>query len=270
MASKHTTILPGEWCAYLSKLCKQFENQHPLPSAEMILGNCDISTPKMYLMPPVIIWSPLEQFLMLKGKVMCPKCSHPDSLLHASVWRDGTKGRRSEPRKMYGEDGVTLLVGRVYTCTKGHEVVGYHPGIIKQIATCFISFNLWHVTGFTKQITRTIFSLLTSGLSIRGIQSILSEKQTSWYCSQRLKFIELCRGREGTFPSFTEWQQMFSSPLPSLHAMSGCFLQDFWGKEAIYRKCMQNTSILEDEAWLSCDHTFASAGTYIKHACCKL
>lgn len=186
MASKHTTILPGEWCAYLSKLCKQFENQHPLPSAEMILGNCDISTPKMYLMPPVIIWSPLEQFLMLKGKVMCPKCSHPDSLLHASVWRDGTKGRRSEPRKIYGEDGVTLLVGRVYTCTKGHEVVGYHPGIIKQIATCFISFNLWHVTGFTKQITRTIFSLLTSGLSIRGIQSILSEKQTLWYCSQRL------------------------------------------------------------------------------------
>lgn len=56
----------------------------------------------------------------------------------------------------------------------------------------------------------------------------------------------------GSFPSLVKW----SSP----HAVSGCFLEDFWEKEAIYRRCMQNTTVNEDQAWLSCDHTFASAG----------
>lgn len=262
MASKHTPNLPVEWCRHLSKLCKQFEKEGQL---QIALGDCasallsSISTPLMYLIPPVIIWSPLEQLPMLKGMVVCPKCSQPGSILHASGWRDGTRGRRSEPRRIYGENGVTLLVGRVYTCTKGHEVAGYHPGIINKIATCFVPFNLWHVTGFTKQVTQLIFSLITSGLSIHGIQKILSEKQTSWYCNQRLKFAILC-GKKDRFTSLSEWQRHFFSTLPSLHAVSGCFLEEFWGKEVTYTKCMQNTSIQDDEAWLSCDHTFASAG----------
>ena len=268
MASKPTPNLPVEWCSHLSKLCKQFEKEGQLQSSQILtLGDCAstllscISTPLMYLIPPVIIWSPLEQLPMLKGMTECPKCSQPGSILHASGWRDGTRGRRSEPRRIYGDTGVTLLVGRVYTCTKGHEVVGYHPGIIKKIPACFVPFNLWHVTGFTKQVTQLIFSLITSGLSIHGIQKILSEKQTSWYCSQRLKFVKFCGEKECSFPSLNEWQHHFLSTLPSLHAVSGCFLEDFWGKEAMYRKCMQNTSIQDDEAWLSCDHTFASAGT---------
>jgi hypothetical protein len=36
------------------------------------------------------------------------------SLLQASGWRDGTKGRHSEPRNIYREDGITLPVGRVH------------------------------------------------------------------------------------------------------------------------------------------------------------
>ena len=41
--------------------------------------------------------------------------------LHATEWRDGMRGQRSEPRKIYGCDTVTLLVGRVYVCTRGHD-----------------------------------------------------------------------------------------------------------------------------------------------------
>ena len=130
MAAKSS--LPTEWCVQLSQICCKFNDRNPSPP-EII--NCSTnSTPLMYLMPPAILWSPLEQLPTFKDKLVCPKC--PTSghiLLHASGWRDGSKGRRSEPRKIYGEDGVTLLVGRVYTCTKGHEVVGYHPGILKNI-----------------------------------------------------------------------------------------------------------------------------------------
>jgi hypothetical protein len=84
-------------------------------------------------------------------------------------------------------------------------------------------------------------------------------------CGFVLKLIELCGVKGCTFPSLTEWQQSFSSPLPSPHAMSGCFLEDYWkifGRriQVIYKKTMQNTSVDEVDAWLSCDHTFASAG----------
>jgi hypothetical protein len=131
-------------------------------------------------------------------------------------------------------------VGRVHTCTKGHEVVGYHPGIINEISACFILFNLWHITGFTKKVSYHITGQL--GISIHEIQTILFENQTLWFCGQRLKFIELCGVKDCTFPSLTEWQQSFSSPLPSPHAVSGCFLEDYWkifGREVRACKILQ-------------------------------
>ena len=65
------------------------------------------------------IWSPLEQFRGLtNGQIYCPKCDHNTAaVLRPRGWRDGTKGDRSEPRKIYGSIGVTHLVGRVYECT---------------------------------------------------------------------------------------------------------------------------------------------------------
>jgi hypothetical protein len=100
----------------------------------------------MYLMPPIIMWSPLEQFANIL--FTCPKCT-TSSVLHTREWRNGMHGSRSEPRKIYGVHGVTLLVSRVYACSANHEVVGCHPGILKQIPTSFIPFKLWHITGFT-------------------------------------------------------------------------------------------------------------------------
>lgn len=266
MATKKLLCLPTEWCAHLSQLCQQFDDENPSPPAKVSAGNCSSnSVPLMYLMPPVILWSPLEQFPVFKGKLNCPKCpSSGGTLLHASGWRDGSKGRRSEPRKIYGEDGIVLLVGRVYTCTKGHEVVGYHPSILRNIPTCFIPFNLWHITGFTKQVTQLIASLITSGLSIHGISKIIFQKQAFWYCNQRSKFVEFCKESTGNFPSLTEWQPKISSALPTPHAVSGCFLEDFWEKESLYKRCMQMTSVNADDAWLSCDHTFASASKFLK------
>lgn len=71
-------------------------------------------------------------------------------LLHATGWHNGGHGEQSEPHKIYGT-GVCLLVGQVYRCLMGHEVVGYHPGFLEQIQTCFIPFKLWHITSFTMQ-----------------------------------------------------------------------------------------------------------------------
>ena len=257
--------LPLEWCSHLAKVCHEFDDTKPrISPSTMVFGSCtqtllnSVDVPLMYLMPPVIIWSLLEQFPMLKSKIFCPKCTSSGlrgTALHASGWRD--EGRRSEPRRIYGDDCVTLLVGRVYTCTKGHKIVGYHPDIIRSIPACFLPFSLWHKTGFTKHLTQLITSLITSGTSIYGIADILFQKQAIWYCDQKKKFLELCGGESRRFPSLEEWQKCFTSSLPSQHAATGCFLQDFWTKEARYTKCMEETSI---DGWLSCDHTFASAG----------
>ena len=46
-----------------------------------------------------------------------------------------------------------------------------------------------------------------------------------------------------TFPSLEEWFELFSSSLPSNHSISSCFLADFWEKEDVYIKVMQNTTI---------------------------
>lgn len=262
-------LLPA-WCSHIAKVCQEFNDEHPTAPSVVTFESCPMTllenfvVPEMYLMPPLILWSPLEQFN--KVKIACPKCSVAgvaDVSLHARGWRDGMGGTRSEPRKVYGVNGVTLLVGRVYACSKGHEVVGYHPGILKAIPACFIPFKLWHITGFTIEQIQFIASLISFGVSIHKVRDILLERIGRWYHLQKLKFNEVNGGSVHPFPSKEQWSQCFSSLLPSQHAISSSFLADFWSKEDVYVKVMQNTSIDENNSWLSCDHTFASAGKLI-------
>ena len=66
------------------QLCKKCEGERPIPLTVTKLKNCpqtlldSVGTPLMYLMPPVILWSPLEQFSMLQKTFLCPKCSTPE------------------------------------------------------------------------------------------------------------------------------------------------------------------------------------------------
>ena len=263
--------LPLSWCTHLAKLCEDFDDQCPAAPAIMTFENCPRTllmetcvVPEMYLMPPIILWSPLEQFP--KIKVVCPKCTMlnvPNIPLHARGWRNGMGGLRSDPRKIYGVYGITLLVCRVYACSKNHEVVGYHPGILKEIPTCFVPFKLWHITGFTLEHIQLICSLISFGMSIHKVHEVLFERIQWWYHRQKLKFVATKGSKMDTFPSLEEWLELFSSSLPSNHSISSCFLADFWEKEDVYIKVMQNTTIDDQNSWLSCDHTFASASKII-------
>ena len=136
----------------------------------------NIKSPIIYLFPPVILWSPLEQFRNFLPPVKCPKCAlllRDDNVpLNAVGWRCGTHGERSEPRTLYGPDGTTLLIGRVYACLKGHEVVGYHPGLLEQIPDTFTPFRLWHKTGFTIEFINLVSTLITTGMSISSIRTV--------------------------------------------------------------------------------------------------
>ena len=272
--SCNATRLPPQWCTKIIELCDGFDDAHPTPPTvnrmhyvHSLQGS--VHSPIMYLFPPVILWSPLEQFSdALQLVVKCPKCislGNNNISLHATGWRNGGHGERSEPRKIYGSDGVCLLVGRVYRCLMGHEVVGYHPGILEQIPTCFIPFKLWHITGFTRELIDFTVALITAGMSVSGVRTILHRRQVSLYYNRKEEFEEVlaslkehCGAPPETFPTLDTWKSCFSSFLPSIHALSSSFLADFWKKDKVYTQCMRNTTIDEKEPWLSLDHTFAS------------
>jgi hypothetical protein len=180
-----------------------------------------------------------------------------DIPLHASGWRNAIESARSEPRKIYGSEGICLLIGRVYRCHNSHEVIGYHAGLLQQIPTVFIPFKLWHKTGFTMEFIDFVASLITTGLSISEIRNFLHKRHVSHYysCNSQFNTALTFLKKDATFPSMETWEECFPNVLPSVHALSGCFLADFWTKDCLYTTYMQNMGIDE---WLSLDHTFSS------------
>ena len=257
----------------ISSLCAEFNDDHPSPPNVIRNPQCIttlkelVHTPLAFLLPPLILWSPLEQFHgIISGQFCCPKCTDQNVRLHARAWRDGTCGERSEPRKIHGCDGVTLLVGRLYECDNKHEVLAYHPDIIKQIPESFIPFKLWHITGFTVECIELVVALMSAGMSVNYVKTVIEQKQLLFFYTQKMKFMHIISASNSeltiSFPTAPAWQQHFSAPLPSNHALSSCFLAEFWSKESVYVQCMQNTTVDDDNLWLSLDHTFSSASKY--------
>ena len=130
--------LHPQWCSLIADLCRKFE-ENPTGSTLIYLHQ-EFSTdhPYLHLLPPVLIWAPVEQFSdFFPNGFHCPKCdSLCSSRLYGYDWMDGVGSERTEPRKIHGRDGVVLLVGRRYKCGKmAHEVISYHPGILRQLNT---------------------------------------------------------------------------------------------------------------------------------------
>jgi hypothetical protein len=253
----------------ISRICRDFEKQ---PSPPKILSHFECTQegfqePFLHLLPPIIIWAPLEQFKnILPNGLQCPKCETINSVLFGCGWKDGVESERSEPRKIHGRDGIVLLVGRVYKCSKkGHEVASYHPGVLRQInAKSLIIFRLWLKTGYTTDFIRFIETMILSGLRLSAIQKMLDYTCIEQYSLRKKQFIEIQRifttHMAVDFPSFDDWKAHLPTLTPSRHAIAGCFLSSFWEKDKMYEKHMQCTSLTEEDGWLSCDHTFASAG----------
>lgn len=263
--------LPDCWCTKILQLCEDFSDDQPtLPTVESafyLRYIQDISCESIvFLFPSVILWSPLEQFKdLLQTPVFCPKCSssgQDNVSLYPVGWRSGTQGERSEPRKIYGTDGITLLVGRVYKCTlRRHEIVGYHPYIIQQVPQRFIPFMLWHKTGFTTDFIELVAILVAAGMNLSTIRDFYQKRVQSLYYCRKMQFDQISARRSDSspFPSPAIWKRSLPIFIPSVHALSGCFLVDFWAKEFAYTLHMQSMTIDESNPWLSLDHTFSSA-----------
>ena len=193
------------------------------------------SHPYLHLIPPILIWSPVEQFKeMFPNGLICPKCDPgSSSILYGYDWMSGVESERTEPRKIHGRDGIVLLIGQRYKCfKKSHEVVGYHPGILRQIsAPALIPFRLWSRTGFTTSLTNDIVAMVVSGVSVSTIESNLVLAIVTQYSIKRMRFFQL-QGLSNTpcheFPSYEQWTSLLPAVAPSRHAISACFLSSFW------------------------------------------
>ena len=195
---------------------------------------------------------------------ICPKCdSESSSLLYSYDWTTGVGSDRTEPRKIHGRDGVVLLVGRCYKCfEKAHEVVSHHPSILRQInVPSVIPFRLWSWTGFTSARINDIATMVVSGVSISTIESNLVLATVTQYSMKRKRFFELLGISTTTsgyeFPTYEQWSSLLPAAASSRHAISACFLSLFWENHLLFEK---HTTTTDEDSWLSCDHTFASAG----------
>ena len=106
------------------------------------------------LMLPVIIWSPLEQYGCMIEQI-CPKCAVTGikSQLNPAGWTDSSNSDHGHPRLLHCVNKNVLLIGRVYTCSNQHCVLGHHPDLMRQFnekhLQPLVPFNLWHKAGFT-------------------------------------------------------------------------------------------------------------------------
>ena len=179
----------------------------------------------------------------------------------------GVESERTEPHKIYGRDGIVLLVRRRYKCfIKSHELVSYHPGILRQInnAPSLVPFRLWSRTGFTTSLMDDIVTMVVSGVCLSTIESNVLAT-VAQYSVKRKRFLELqalCNTPCNEIPSYEQWTSLLPAAAPSRHAISACFLSSFWEIHLLFEKHMQCTTTTDEDSWLSCDHTFASGGEF--------
>ena len=155
---------PKEWCQCIKQYCITFEeNPHPAILVTKVPSLCElVSSSAEFLMPACMLWSPLEQY---PTAYFCPKCTSTSAVGLTPVrWQDGSSSTAA-PRMIHGYNGPVFLVGRVYKCSKGHDILGYHPALISQVPVQeAIPFELWHRTGFTRDLMEVVHSLVLAGM----------------------------------------------------------------------------------------------------------
>lgn len=253
--------LPEEWLKRIQQYCAAFEkNPHPPIPIATFPPACEfVSSPAAFLMPTFILWAPLEQY---PTNYCCPKCKEIGVGLKPVRWQCSSNPQAA-PRKIHGVDGPIILVGRVYKCTKGDEVLAYHPGLLAQVPVQeVIPFALWHRTGFSSNLLELVHSLVLAGVSISAITETLQRNRYRVFFQMKRLYHSMhahLNAPEMPFPSVTEYEQMLGTEMtPSRHSTGNVFLQSFWKKEMLYVNAMKGTTVKEDDGWLSCDHTFAS------------
>ena len=148
--------------------------------------------PLHYLMPSLIVWSPVEQFP--KVLLYCPKCSGGmKSTLLGKYWTDGHSTDRLT-RLLHCVQSNVLLLSWVYACSQGHEVYGHNPGIMDTFSKHlggFVQFRLWYKTGFTQVLLEYLHQSICHGLALQDCERVLSDNYVYSYFRRKRMYYDM-------------------------------------------------------------------------------
>ena len=283
--------VPKEWIGLIQKFCLNAEESHftvTIYSAEtptnykvLKLNHTQIPVyyrlypalhyilqePMSFLFPPILVWSPLQQFSPQLLSQLCPRCASEkiEHELAPSGWTDGSLSQFC-PRLLYGMECNVFLISRIYKCQNEHIILGHHPTIIQRLQDkhlhSVIPFRLWHRVGFTSSCIKYVEKELKNGISLQQIEQSLKSSRVERYYAQKMKFHQLL-AHQSNCAHMQSFPEVDNSPIdwwmdtPSRHSLASCFLLQFWENEPTYRYKMECVT-LSTGAWMSCDHTFKS------------
>ena len=240
-----------------------------LASSELVLPHlteilprklCHCTNPTAFLLPPFLPWSPQEMYDNPLRCPLCPDNQHVPVTAHA--WTLGQSGSPYQPRFLHGVNAPTILISRVYKCPYGHVLPAHSSAFLAQIPSQItIPFHLSHRSGFTHDLEDFIRQHLDTSVSARRTCQFLASNRCKFHHDRSHLYSSISHTR-ATCPSFTEWQQFFpASTFITSHAvLIASYVRQQELDASMYHLHMANTSITNETPYLTCDHTFKTAG----------
>lgn len=220
------------------------------------LGESAIIALEDLILPYVILWDPLHQYSThFQDGLQCNNCS---GVLMKECWKQG-QSAGNEPRLIHGVEHTIIVVSAVYHCQNGHTTSATSPSILQMVDINYLPFILFHRTGFTKMLVRSIIQLTSEGMTLAAIERYLKKMRqecgTSLLLQAKFELTKHHCNQEGlsllSFPL-----NLMLNPIPSDDIIYKCYMVDFLQNRYLYDESMQQ---LTAQSYISLDHTFKVA-----------
>ena len=234
--------LPGVWYSMIEAYIRKTAHLQLLPHYVQLMP----STPEerqdanSYLIPPIVVCSPLETYPQLDGK--CPTCGKP---MNAKEWTPLATSHPTAIRTIHGLHSPTLLISRTYKCPHGHLTLGHYSSILNEIPSSeMIPFQLSHKSGYTKELALFIYQLAPTAMSMRQISDLIYENRQMFFL-QRIQLYKSLNTTTTLCPEFINWRNSFSPhQFTTSHSVIGAsFIHTFQQMERFYEIHMSEVTL---------------------------
>ncbi|XP_031574299.1 uncharacterized protein LOC116308079 [Actinia tenebrosa] len=251
---------------YYTKMTQEYDNgdiKPPdviLPPVPDIPEGCtNLPSPHQYLLPSVILWDPLQQLDCFKDGIKCPFEVHGDEeyLLEPRKSRKGEfwwhAGLRSSltPRQLCSSSWPAVLLSRMYFCTgkiNHRNYIAHDPEILSKIPASEshnIPFILLHRTGFTKELSETVLSLVMSGMDLENVEQVIYQQHITNFTHCKAKYEEdakLCLANAQLQEMSTTFPDYKPIGVPSMEMILASLLDNFQERKIYYNQRMSELS----------------------------
>ena len=205
----------------------------------------ELPSPQRYLLPSVILWDPATQLSCFKNGIPCPHESHHSEKFLLQIQNKGVhfktgKDGKELPRPLYGSDGVTFLISRVYSCKSGHKIIAHDARILDMIPdSSEIPFMLFHRMGVTRELASLAKMFVFCGMSFSEIHEVVTQRYLDKYTLRKTTYERDVKADSDGAEAFPEFN---TSVLPSMETMMTPLVEDFQEFKPYYDQRMSEWS----------------------------